>query len=531
MAPIYANFDLLITRAGEKYQARVVDSPSGQATSEFAAPFTEVDLEGLALTLQEARRGASVQEDTRAWGQHLFEAAFGGKVGEALHRSLDHCHSTGHGLRIRLRLGEVPDLAAWPWEFLYDPDLKRHLALSDQTPVVRFTDMLDVAAPLAVDAPLTVLVMISSPNDQEALDVEQEWSNLVEAMSALDGDKRVRLIRLEQATHESLRRALRQNRVHVLHYIGHGVFDERSQDGTLLFENEAGGTYRATSSFLGTLLHDQELLRLVVLNACQGATGSDTATYNGVAQSLVGQRLPAVLGMQFAISDRAAIAFSREFYRALADGYPVDAAVGEGRIAALAKGSGVEWATPVLYLRAPDGQLFHTRETGYMSDQEDTPRRGGGIKINVGGDVNGEMNVAEGDLTIDKSVHEHVSGDQITVGDVQGSQGVAIGRGAQAHVTTSHSVTIFTDAQKVLDKTVSNELDKEEAQDTLKKLEEQDKTDPDKARVERYLDKLEKLAPAVVELLINAVTNPGAAIGGALALAIRTWREARSEQS
>jgi hypothetical protein len=61
--------------------------------------------------------------------------------------------------------------------------------------------------------------------------------------------------------------------------------------------------------------------------------------------------------MQFPISDGAAAEFSSEFYAAIADGLPVDQAATSGRKAMLT-GFPAEWATPVLFLRAPDGVIF-----------------------------------------------------------------------------------------------------------------------------------------------------------------------------
>jgi WD40 repeat protein len=73
--------------------------------------------------------------------------------------------------------------------------------------------------------------------------------------------------------------------------------------------------------------------------------------------------IPAVLAMQYEITDRAAIEFARAFYEALADGLPVDAAVAEARIAvSLGVTNTVEWGTPVLYMRSPDGVLFRMQE-------------------------------------------------------------------------------------------------------------------------------------------------------------------------
>jgi len=62
--------------------------------------------------------------------------------------------------------------------------------------------------------------------------------------------------------------------------------------------------------------------------------------------------------MQYPISDAAAIELAHTFYKALTDGYPVDAALGEARKAVAAQGNRYEWATPVLFSRSPDNQLF-----------------------------------------------------------------------------------------------------------------------------------------------------------------------------
>ena len=61
------------------------------------------------------------------------------------------------------------------------------------------------------------------------------------------------------------------------------------------------------------------------------------------------------------MSDDAAIAFSHEFYSAVADGQPVDAATSEARRAVSAKGGVGEWGTPVLFMRAADGLLWQQR--------------------------------------------------------------------------------------------------------------------------------------------------------------------------
>jgi hypothetical protein len=68
------------------------------------------------------------------------------------------------------------------------------------------------------------------------------------------------------------------------------------------------------------------------------------------------------VAMQYEVTDKAAIEFSRDFYEAVADGLPVDAAVAEARTAVSMK-SALEWGTPVLYMRSPDGRIFDVQQT------------------------------------------------------------------------------------------------------------------------------------------------------------------------
>ena len=159
-----------------------------------------------------------------------------------------------------------------------------------------------------------------------------------------------------------LQRKLRQGQYHIFHFIGHGGFDDQAQDGVLILEDQEERGRRVSAQFLGTLLHDHRPLRLAVLNACEGARASRADPFAGTAQSLVQQGIPAVIAMQFEITDDAAICFTREFYAAIAVGYPVDAALAEARKAIFSEVSEIEWGTPVLYMRSPDGLIFEVEQ-------------------------------------------------------------------------------------------------------------------------------------------------------------------------
>jgi hypothetical protein len=153
-----------------------------------------------------------------------------------------------------------------------------------------------------------------------------------------------------------LRRVLLRGEFHVMHYMGHGGFDPRT-GGVLLFTDREGRGVAVTAADLGVILRDHSSMRLAVLNSCEGARSDPADPFAGVAETLVRRGVPAVVAMQFEFSDTAAIEFAPALYGALAAGLPVDAAVTEARKAVYAV-SPLEWATPVLHMRAEDAQLF-----------------------------------------------------------------------------------------------------------------------------------------------------------------------------
>jgi len=359
----YLDFDLLIERWGEHYKARVLNSPAGQATVDFSMPFSEQDVEIFLLKVGRPRRStrrvfSPEMEAAKSFGARLFETIFDDEVLGCFRTSLYDATQKGVGLRLRLRITNALDLADLPWEYLYNPTLNRFLSLSVETPIVRYLELPEPIRPLAIKPPLRVLVMISSPHDYPELDVEQEWKKLRDAVSHLNRKGLLTLERLDDARLATLQRQLRQKEYHMFHFIGHGGFDKQVDDGVLILEDEAERGRSVNGQYLGTLLHNHRPLRLAILNACEGARVSRNDPFAGTAQSLVQQGIPAVIAMQFEITDEAAITFAHEFYTAVADGYPVDAAMVEARTAIFAQGNNIEWGTPVLYMRAPDGRIF-----------------------------------------------------------------------------------------------------------------------------------------------------------------------------
>jgi TonB family protein len=373
----YDDFDLQIAPAGENYRVHLLNAPTGQATTEFALPFTDIEVANFLSRIGQVRRtmrrvDAPGLQAAKEFGGKLFNAIFSGEMIAQLRGSMEEVSKKEHGLRIRLRLTDVPGLADLPWEFLYDAHRNHFLTTSVETPVVRFLDLPERTTPLRVVLPLRVLVMIASPRNLSRLDAEGEWDRLQESLADLLDSGQIVLERLPAATLDALRLRARRAPFHVFHFIGHGGFDDVAQDGVLQFEDESGMSYPVRSELLGMQLHDHRSLRLAVLNACEGARSSRQDPFSGVAQSLLQQRVPAVVAMQFEISDAAAKVFAKEFYSAIAEGSPVDAAVCQARRALFREEFGQEWATPVLYMRSDEGQLFELQD---VPPDEDLKRR------------------------------------------------------------------------------------------------------------------------------------------------------------
>ena len=308
-------------------------------------------------------------------GAEMFGALFSGPLFRTYTKASALAKARGHTLRLQINT-QIPALVAVAWEYLYDRDLERWLALDGQLSLVR---SLPVAGsdPLPVQGNLRVLVMIAAPSDLPALDSEHEWRNLqtVAASAAIE------LIRIDP-TYAALQAALRQA-PHVFHFIGHGalpsaneagrpatpqrhfstvpnpVRDAAQQEGRLALCDQHGQSVAMPASSLATLLGNCQSLRLALLNTCQGATPGAASAFAGVAQKLIQQGTPAVIAMQAPIGDDHAIRFSQEFYRALADGYGVEAAVGEGRkrineVAAT-------WGIPTLYFQGSEPFAINDR--------------------------------------------------------------------------------------------------------------------------------------------------------------------------
>lgn len=147
--------------------------------------------------------------------------------------------------------------------------------------------------------------------------------------------------------------------------------------------------------------------------------------------------------------------------------------------------------------------------------------------VHVGGNVGGSIITGDkntltqvgGDFVKgDKVGGDKVGGDKISVGDIIGSTGVAIGRKAQAHVEQGISgadlAALFQAIyQKVEARPADPDVDKEEIVAQVQQIEAEVTTQeqPNEKKLERWLHNLASMAPDIVDVMAASLAGPVAA--------------------
>jgi len=335
---------------------------SGQGTEQGTKKAAGDSVRGLNLLLPDDEPPGL---DPEGFGRALFGALRGGAFGEKFLNSL-RLTQAGEQTHLRIRLSFDPErvgrVGSMPWELLCWSDHREFLGRNLRTPIVRH---LITERPILRPEPLShlrILLVLSSPAGFPPLGIERERTLVEDAWA---GFTAVELTFLRQPTLERLRREVRDRPFDVLHFIGHGEISPEGE-GTVILETAEGRGDPVRGAVLADTLKGLKAIRLVFLNACETArlprTEEGHDPYLGVASALIMSGVSAVVAMQFPISDRAAVTFSRTFYAALAAGDPLEAAVAEGRLATWqAQPRNWEWATPVLFMGLPDGNIFDLR--------------------------------------------------------------------------------------------------------------------------------------------------------------------------
>jgi WD40 repeat protein/CHAT domain-containing protein len=272
-----------------------------------------------------------------------------------------------NGVRLKLQI-EPAELTALPWETLHDGN--DWVSTQSILPLVRKLDLPENRRPLQklqIRGALRILFVGASPADLEPLKVEKTADELESLLAEPIKKKRIVFDKLLNATLDDVRKALLKD-YHIVYFAGHGspegIFLD---DGQGDVETQAGKKVRTngdkslvSAETLAEGLRGKQT-RLVFLAACETSkTSEGSRLMRGFAQDLADRaNLPAIVAMQYFISDMQANPLTTQFFAALAAGRPVDTAMAEARAALIKKGQvSRDVFSPVLYLQANDGALF-----------------------------------------------------------------------------------------------------------------------------------------------------------------------------
>jgi hypothetical protein len=393
----YLSFDLRLSdwlATSRTGVAEVLHSPVGEGDR---YPF-RLDLDIAKVVACTRRSTAEALDLGRTLARSVLAPAF-----TQWYESYQVARERSRGLRLRLHIDSW-DLTRLPWELLYDGRRREFLVFDPLVSLVRYLRLHAPPPTIRQGRSLRVLAVSACPRDQMPLDWERELRMLEDALTELTEAGQVEIIPCPHATYDRLHTALMESAPDVVHYIGHGHYDQERALGMLLLEDGEGRSAALGAPEAARMLRRYGV-NLVVLNACDSAQG----TWAGLAPSLVRAEIPAVVAMQWPVEDQAAIRFSHAFYRALFRGRTIDECVCEARVGA--SGSGADpndWAAPVLFLRSVSGRLWVSDtagelERGATGDARRPSRRASALSDGPHFRTRGPLqSAADGDYLVDR---------------------------------------------------------------------------------------------------------------------------------
>jgi len=280
-------------------------------------------------------------------------------------------------LRMRLQLvftKEAEELSHLPWEFLFVPgaanDIGKGFFFSgEKTELIltRFVPPSQILKRQPRQEKLRILVAVCNAVAGMGGVLQTEVDKLIATLKSIP---RSEVVVIPNPTYKVLSEEIGQAfQPHILHYIGHGqsnglaMFIDKSEAE---YDIDTGGEQiRWIAGKFFRQLFNQHKPRLIFLHACRGAVAMSNENLNSTARELVKADIPAVIAMQYSISNDDAGLFARKFYEELGKGSMIDAAVQAGRVE-LGKNyppmGHPRFATPVVYLQTNEAIVLPVPE-------------------------------------------------------------------------------------------------------------------------------------------------------------------------
>src|SRR6266487_442072 len=243
----------------------------------------------------------------------------------------------------------LPDsLAELPWELLYDPHVDGQGFLACRRPFVRLSDRIAETPLLPIKPPLRVLLLLSSPplpGESTPIDVESIRADVEEAVYEMRKAGFLHLLVEDIVTPQRVEHHLVHFRPHIVHYIGHGEYDQAG-GGRILWENDQGDALWLPARSMADFLRSRDLIA-VVLHACETARSNARAEVASLTSTLAQAKLSAILAQQANFTYTSSPLASQAWYKELIAGKDMASALLAVRQALIQEGR-PDWAVPIL---------------------------------------------------------------------------------------------------------------------------------------------------------------------------------------
>ncbi|MFH1892951.1 MAG: CHAT domain-containing protein, partial [Candidatus Zixiibacteriota bacterium] len=267
-------------------------------------------------------------ERLKTFGRKMYDKLFTPDIEKVWKEYLD----TGVFLVLCLRIApEAEGLEVLPWETLNNGE--EYISAGVNTGMCRLPLDVSIQEELPpLQAPLRMFALISSPLDlkeNERLAIESEQELLLQAVNTPSGLGKLQ-VDFEDEAKLAIIESEFEGGYQLFHYSGHGIAPE--DGGGLLLEDQAGKKKPVRiSDFMQALRKGEKDLRLAVISGCQTAKTMHTGQFQDLARGLVRRNVPAVIAMQFSISDAAGLAFAEKLYPEITEGEALVSAVSQCR--------------------------------------------------------------------------------------------------------------------------------------------------------------------------------------------------------
>jgi len=283
-------------------------------------------------------------------------------------------------LKMRLRLTfhrHADEISRLPWEFLYVPgpaDAKHGFFFAGERTELILTRYVVPSMTIGdpKPEPLRILVAIYTPTGERGI-TETEEKALITRLKTLTPH----VVVIRDESWQKLSAKLATEKPHIFHFVGYGRFDERGKSGGIALvrtPEDEDGLYDPSEGQKPVLpLVGADLLslfdyepkpRLMFLHACQTSSANSAEAFRSqeafksCAHDLVFEKIPAVIAMQYSMSNNELVEFAMSMYGELAKGRGLDEAVKAGRLKLgsffLPKWGHPRFGTPLVFLRNDD---------------------------------------------------------------------------------------------------------------------------------------------------------------------------------